>query len=57
MQKSFYHEKLPLSKTTTGINAIMELNDSHSDFHVRPFSPQVFLWANAWEGVENTFRV
>lgn len=25
------------------------------DFHVYPFSPQVFLWASAQEGVENTF--
>ena len=57
MQKSFYYKKLLLSVITIGVNTIMELNNSQSDFHGSLFSPQVFLWANAWEGVENAFGV
>lgn len=58
MQKSFYYEKLPLSKVTAiDIYTLMELNNSQSNFHIHSFSLQVFLWENAWKGVENTFGV
>lgn len=58
MQKFFYYEKLPLSIVTTiDIHTLMELNNSQSNFHVHFFSLQVFLWANAWKGVENTVGV